>query len=256
MKSSFVWIAAVLSIAWVPCARADSINLSWAECGTFGFQNRTFACDTDTGEELLLVGSFDAYSVDDFYGAIAQIGFGPQFGAAHFPDWWRFLSSPCRSSGELVVDVPTGDNFCLSPYPAAAPIEHRYDLGVSPHGWPGACLTVRIAFPPEQARALNGQSEYYAFRVRISRQRSTGDCQASCLEPLCIGLNSIELLRAQHPPMRLTAPRDRNWVHWQSSNAWSFCPPTDAYDFVYGSCDGPTSTARRTNWGSVRSIYR
>ena len=48
-----VFLALACSLTLATAARAGGINLSWNDCGTFGQNVETFACNTNVGVHTL-----------------------------------------------------------------------------------------------------------------------------------------------------------------------------------------------------------
>lgn len=92
-------IFAVLAIA-VFCgsaAQATGIDLFWDDCGPFGVFRKDFACDSNTGAQLLLVGSFNPpEGIQEFLGISAQVDI--RSSSSPLPDWWALGPAQCRSA--------------------------------------------------------------------------------------------------------------------------------------------------------------
>ncbi|MEO5617382.1 MAG: hypothetical protein ABIS67_06395, partial [Candidatus Eisenbacteria bacterium] len=109
-------------------------------------------------------------------------------------------------------------------------------------GFNGARLRVVAAIPSSVVAPIDGSIEYYAYRVTIRNDASTGTgACGGCNENVCIILNSLQLAQpAGVGDYTLANPVMRNFLQWQGPVY--FCP------FVV-----PT---RRHSWGQVKALYR
>lgn len=235
---------------------AQGFNLSWDECGVAGYESKTFACNTGAGAPFQLIGSFvTALPVTEFTGVLAQVGFENEYPDAQYFAWWRFGASSCRSSVALEVDVPASGptSNCAPAFVVAPSTTHSFQTGPSRFGY-GACLTLRVGVAPDQSTALEPGTEYYAFRISIPRTGTTG-CASSCATPVCIGIHSLVLERAEGEDVYVTTPADRGHARWQG--AQTFCPPVETpSDWSPGTCADVPTSPRRSTWGTIRSLYR
>ena len=110
------WILAGLLIAG-PATGEEGLNLSWDDCGSHGASNKAFACDTNTGEDVLVL-SFKLS--DDLVGFLGSQGYVDVRGYPSLPDWWRFSEPPpgsfqgCRG---LVLSMDTMAGACPTSFP-------------------------------------------------------------------------------------------------------------------------------------------
>ena len=235
-----VGLLAVLSAS---TASAAGINLSWADCGTFGTQNMTFACNANAGLAGSAVGSFiPPANINQFVGISAQLDVTTD--QATLPDWWGDNATGCRGAAGVSpnFDFTAGPFNCVDPYSGTAAGGMVYDIGF---GTPNrARVILQCAIPTEEP--LDAATEYYGFKFNISRTKTTGlgSC-AGCQFPACLVLNSFQLFQnpvAGNDPVIVNAI-NRNFVTWQS--APNTIPP----------CPQSTPT-RRDTWGRVKSLYR
>jgi hypothetical protein len=226
-------------------AHGAGINLFWDECGQAGVSNKTFACDRNDGQEIL-IGSFVLpEDMPDFVGIIAQIDIRTP-GA--LPDWWshgdRFTpGDECRDTTGLTVSPDfAGLSACDDPYRGVLTSGYVYDVGfLSPDR---ARLRFACGMEPQSANALAGGREYYGLKVILSHDAAVGPEECSgCGSPACIVLNEVRVSArdAVEEEVQLTYPDRQNYVEWQGE-AIPRCPEA--------------TPARSTTWGRVRALYR
>ncbi len=190
------------------------INLSWDDCGEAGAALKTWTCDSNTGPAFSLVASFiPPAGIASFTGVTAEVRFAAQ-GA--LPDWWRHGTGLCRGTASLLAsaDFTAGPSTCVDPFAGGAAGGFTYDFFPDPHR---ARLRVQYGLPAQDAAALAEANEYYAFRVNVTRSKTTGNgsCVA-CLTPVCITLNEMQLVQESDPDVLLTLPLFSNSAYWQS----------------------------------------
>jgi hypothetical protein len=211
----------------------EGINLSWDDCGSYGASLKQFACDTNQGNEVLVISFKLAVPLQDFVGPAALIDIRS---VATLPDWWRFSNPPqvvgCRDTFGLHLDTEGGS--CLpalsNPFVGglAAPIDNTTQS-----------TRLGAAAGQEPPAPLLAGTEYVALRLLLAHHRSTGSgACAGCSEPVCIVLNEL-ILGGDQSEVRLTMPLERNYVTWQGTI------PT---------CPGGTPALRAT-WGAIKSLY-
>ena len=241
MKKTLL-IAGAMVVVGAATASAAGINLSWVDCGTFGTQNATFACNVNTGSNSA-VGSFDPPSIPEFLGISAQLDITTA--TATVPDWWAHGTGQCRGTTGLATNFDfTANSNCLDFYVGQAAGGFAYDVG---YGTPNrARFRIQCAVPFDNRGPVDAGTEYYAFKANFLRAKTTGTGACTgCTESACIVLNEIQLFQPpeQNNDPIITNPLTRNWVTWQS-------PPE-------GPPGCPLSTPTQgKSWGQVKSLYR
>lgn len=227
----------LIALAWPGVTHAAGVNLSWDDCSTAGTSDKTFACNTDTGAAVL-IGSFVAPSGVMAMTAIeATLDFWTS--ADSLPSWWQFTTGGCRA-GRLSTSfdfASSGPYTCSDPWSGAALGGSAYVVD-SP-GAQHARLRLVAAVPPDRQLALSANQEYYAFKVIITFQKTTGtgSC-AGCDEPVSIALSSLTLCQAGGTNnVVLTDPASSNLATWQGGAGSSY-----AHQSIY--------------YGQIRSIFR
>ncbi len=235
------------------------INLSWDDCGTAGIQTKTFACDSSSGQPFVLYGSFrPPGGVNEYLGMSAQVDINSN--SPTLPDWWKHGSTACRGTSGLSAqfDFLSGPTSCTDFFVGQAFGGFAYDIGFgNAHR---ARLRMQAAVPADSRGPINPTLEYYAFKIAITRNRTTGaqSC-AGCDEPMCVVLNEVGLFQpflVGYDPQILN-PLDRNFVTWQAQLAG--CPITVATFAEAASIESDAGSVRvRWNMGETESarIYR
>ena len=239
MKTPLLTLA--LMAASATLATADGLMLRWQDCsGDGGVQNRTFACNSNTGSNVL-VGSFV------FNGGLANVE-GVEFdlvfssASSPLPEWWRFKNvGSCRQTA-LTMAAHDGlgcpDMFALQSFMAIA------TYGVGDYGPNTAHLEAVSAVPSAVAVDLGGGQEYGLARWTISNSKTVGtDACSGCATPVCILLNTAYFTTVGNLNDTWVGTANfqgSNRVTWQGAGT-TLCIPT------------PT---KKSTWGAVKSLYR
>ena len=232
--------AALLAVFAAP-SRAAGINLSWDDCGAAGVLQKNFACDTNTGSEVMIgsvvspvpIGNLDAMAAALFV----------QTGGVALTPWWHLESSGCRAGTFAPITASfTGIGSCANPWSAsvggvAGGIDYQPGFAGIPNR-----ARVRVVCAVPDSVAIDNTTEYFMFRITISHQK-TLTC-AGCSDGACILLDQIQLYPASSPTtLTIGNPLLRNFVVWQAGLGGT------------GSC--PVATASRSStWGSIKAMYR
>jgi len=238
--------------AGAPAYGAPGVNLRWYPClGDGGTQNRTFACDSNSGTEVLLASFVPATGMAHVIGLEFVLDLASA--SAALPPWWdvvsanscRRLSLFARTDNSTSVNCPAwsaGDGTALV---------GSYVIGA--RGPNTARITGVSGIPlPAPGYDLLSAQEYSAFQLLLRRDMTVGagSC-AGCEVPVCIVFSGLKLL-AQLPngSQSLTGPTnltDSDFVTWQGGGVPD----------VGGVTGCPAATpARPSTWGSVKALYR
>jgi hypothetical protein len=255
-------LAAVALAGFAPRASmAAGVNLGWSDCGPAGQVDRTFACGTNAGTNLM-VGSFDppvpltqVVAIEAVVDLISQ--------SLTLPDWWKVKNPPgklgfCRN-GALTgnADFTGGPFTCVDLFAGGAsggigamlypfPANPNLTTGSFADSLRWARINMVYAIPqPGPTLAVDPGIQYYAFKLSVSNAKSTGvgSC-AGCAEPVCIVLNQIRLsqpLGVGNFDVTTPIAGQTRTITWQGGPGQSTC------DLV------PT---RRATWGQIKSLYR
>lgn len=227
-----------------PSAAAE-LSLRWNECAEGGGAgNRTFACETNLGEQFAVATLTTAAAVDSVVGMELVIDLVTA--TAGLPDWWKFALGTCRyaalSGAPAVVDAAA----CSDPWNGNGFAIVQSWEATQPRG---AANTARVLLVTGVAAAgfvrVDPAVPYYAGVLRIANSSTVGAGACSgCSAQACLVFNSVQLVR--HPaasPTEIelvhTGAGTPNWITWQGTSA-----------------DCQAVPARRRTWGQIKSLYR
>ena len=242
-----VLLAAACALLLAPTAHAAGINLSWSDCGTFGQDVESFACNTNSGFHTLFA-SFVSPAPLTLSELESQIDI--QIDDTTLPPWWNLTAGTgCRTNNLAgSADFLAGPFNCVDLWEGQASGGIDYTAGfVAPNR---ARIRIVFAVPPPNYIPIDDASQYYAYKVviRNGKTTGTGSC-AGCGTPGCIVLDYIRL---DQPPgvgdYVLEQPLERSNVGWQ-------CPSYPATEglLCFTSCPVP---AHKPSWGGIKSMYR
>jgi hypothetical protein len=244
-------VAFLALFALAPGARAaGGVSLRWDSCyGDGGVQNKSFACDTNTGSATL-VGSFTpGADISQVSGNFIVLDLG--FAGATTPQWWWLFFNfvTCRKTSLTFSRTAPGACVDWTAGQAVGGIS-AYNIGV--RGPNTARLAAITAVPPNALADLFASQEYFSFSLTIDYQKTVGDGScAGCASPGCLVTQFINLTTPNTATNRtLSGPAngtDSDWATWQRG----------AGVVVGGAvgCPAATPTAKRT-WGAVKALYR
>ncbi len=195
------------------------LNLSWSDCGAYGDEDKSFVCNSNEGSRFTLVGSFVAPPrITQFLGASAELRVESK--VAELPDWWKFGTSQCRSTG-FSIDFNFTDGYVACEDFTAGRAAGGYVYEIGQHGPNSVRIRIQYAIPFDGRGPLIEGKEYYSFKVKVPRTRTVGipSC-AGCSEPVNITLREIQLFQPaelNNDPVIETVAL-RNKVRWQASH--------------------------------------
>jgi len=234
-------LAFVLCSFAVSTAAAAGVGLGWQQClGDGGVPNRSFACNTNSGSNVL-VGSFmldaDLLQVNG-----NELVVDLCTSTASLPDWWRYKNvDACRQTA-LSIEAQEGPN-CPDMFAGQASMNiAAYQLGLQ--GANAARILSVNAVPGAAVVDLLGGQEYGIAKWTITNVKTvgTGSC-AGCLSPGCIVFNSANLTTvggANDTKLTNAMSPGSNFTMWQGGGYG--CP------FVV--------PVRTVTWSAVKSLYR
>ena len=234
-------------------------RLNWDQCAGDGYVgDRTFACDTNDGEETL-VASLVLHdgARDDVVGFVVYVDVTAT--SAGIPDWWDFTFGSCHSRALSVTADPVPDTpGCRLVATPLAVSDPQYGTSQAPNRF---FVTVAAAVPSSTPVALEPDVEYRLFAIRIQHAGSTGlgSC-AGCTVPACLGIGRVDLEHADASQERF-AGAGSNSVTWQGGYVADYPtqlhppPYTGPYD-NWLDCTLPPVPARNRTWGTIKTLYR
>jgi hypothetical protein len=240
--------ALLLALWAAPAASAEGLYLTWGDCALNGAGTslRTFACNTDVGDQALYCALVMPQATDSVLAI--EMTVDVQVAATDLPDWWRYGFGGCRE-GMLVADLDFAPlTTCGSVLPSGASGGLlSYVVGMPRGGAAQARLRIGFSVPSSQPMTLNGTTMYYAARITFPNTGATGGC-SGCGDPACLVLNSILVRRPPRPVgtpttdvlLTTPGPGNGNWASWQMTSA--------------ATCQAVP--VRNRTWGEIKSLYR
>ena len=245
MKKTLLLSAALLALS-ASMASAAGVNLGWGDCGgTPATLNKTFACNTNSGNQTL-VGSFVPPAGTTAISG-EEIVIDLQSSSSSLPAWWQFKNAgTCRQTAFAInADFTAGPAACNDYWAGQAAGGFSAFNPNIVVGQPNRARILAVfAIAPALTGPVDETLEYGAFRLTINNTKSvgTGSC-AGCSDPVCIVLNEVKLTQPVGlGDYRLQAPAARNYATWQGG-------------LVSGGCPAVVPTQNKT-WGQVKSLYR
>lgn len=247
------------------------LRLSWDHCAAEGYvADRAFACDSNTGEEVLFASVVFGDDVPwDWLGGFESF-LDITTTASTLPPWWELGSGLyCRTNGVLAgLDSLAVSSACVPWYWADGDLS-RLALSVLTfeYGYdgPGSVRAHFMAAVPAGAEVSipAGQHEYTFARFRLKHSKATGagSC-AGCLVPACMGFGLVKLVYT--PPMAsyVALGTPASTVTWQGAYVSSYEPTPPWMDYAFHPyrgnlrcATGPVPAQGRT-WGMIKTMYR
>jgi hypothetical protein len=247
----------------VPALAGPGLHLSWDHCAADGrVANKAFACDTNTGSELLVLSFDPVEAVNDVVGFEIQVHI--KSSSASLPEWWRFATGTCRVSGMSYDFSPAAAGSCeypLSPTAAGGIAAFQVDsFG------PGSLRILALSAVPQadQFAVAPGQ-EYFAFALVLREVRTVGagTC-GGCSTPVCIGFGKLRITgQVNDTNIDMCAGNmglggSDATVTWQGAFVHAYQSVFErTSDYVDMACDPDNRVPARTStWGAVKSLYR
>jgi hypothetical protein len=254
--SPLLLFATAVAFGVATSARAGEVNLRWNECwGDGGVQNRVFACDRNTGSEVLVASFVPFFDFPQMTGDEFVVDFATA--STPLAQWWWFLDAGnCRQSSMALVSDPPASAVACS------------DWDEAQAGGLFAGFTFNIFLPSAgritgmhwmrdglSAPVLAGH-EYHAFTLVINHQKTVGDgACGGCTLGACIAFRSFRMTSPDPQfDQRLSLGNQPGSAHdamvtWQGG--------TGVVSPAPGGLSCPAATpAKNSTWGAVKSLYR
>ena len=208
------------------------MNIAWDRCGAGGASFKSFACDSNTGSEAIVVSFVPLQSRSDF-GAIDADLYIETSGGEALPSWWYVGSSGCRS-GALAVSYDRGEDAACAQVTSAGQV---LGWGYYPE-WAGpntARLIVEVG-PGAPGVPVTAGVEYFGFRVILNHMKSTGvDSCGGCSARVAIRLGPVVVTYVDGGLQDvLTSPIRQDTIALQSGLV----------------------PAKVPTWGQIKALYR
>ena len=220
---------------------AGGINLTWGEgCWADNPATmQTFACDNNSGS-FSLTASFVPTSRQAISTLTAQLDL--QSDSPLLPDWWQMCDPGACRAGALSATAVFATGACSYAWtglPPQAAVNWQTRQWCGDGSIPSNRAQLIGYFGGHSSVVLQPGTEYYAFRLTISTQKSNGmDACGGCSVPATLVLNEIALYGTGLD--QLTAPLSNTCLRWQAA----------------GTTPCSATPVRRTTWGTIKSLYR
>lgn len=236
-------------------ASAAGVNLRWNACaGDGGVSNRTSACSTTLGSQVLVASFVSPIPVPDLTAVETHFNF--VVAGSGLPPWFQFNPAGSCRFGALgaAATIPSLAVNCIDPFGGgAASGIGSYTVGGS--GPNTAQFFAPAVVPATSAASIVVGPEYFACQLVILNVKTTGaGACTGCSTPACIAISFMNLYTpastAATPVAVLNAPAngvDSGYVTWQGG--------VGAGPLPGGACPAATPT-RNSTWGAVKSLYR
>lgn len=237
----------------VPASADPGVSLAWTTCrGDGGASNRSFACDTNTGSNQLVI-SFELpvdlpqVSGNEIVADLISL-------STPLPAWWDMRNvGSCRTTslgfntvvgaGNVVCQdwAQGGSTGGIGGYATGTPSSVG---SIDPSVWPQhRKLTMALAVAPSYLQDLVAGTEYFCCNVTVNNAKTigTGSC-AGCTDPVCLVVNSINVttpVLANNIYIGYPSSPGSNIVTWQGTGANCNAVPT-----------------KNVTWGRVKALYR
>jgi len=271
MPHRYSTIPALFTIALATPALAaptlPDINIRWDNCyADGGVMNKSFACDTNSGSELMVMSVQLDSDMDRVSGVELRVSIKPA--APALPAWWDFMTAgSCRQTSLSYLPSPMlpegncpdwGQGLEQGALPSTG-----YHLGAI---GPGSAVAFPIAAVPQSTlQTLSAGIEYVVGALRMNHARSVGaDACAGCATPVCILFTSLKLTTSLPRADRLltqgandVASQVIHWQNGQLTNLENSCTGTFSCSTQFDCLAiASTTAARRNTWGAVKALYR
>ena len=223
----------------------SGINLSWDDCGAFGTELKTFACNTNSGFDRLVVSAAVSPALPQVNGT--QVTVALVTSGTTLSPWWHFEGGGCRSTSLTGVQDFTQFSSCYDLWQGVAEQGVLYTPGFyAPNA---ARMRGVAAIPGSQPTPDGGEMYVFGFTINHRKTVGTGAC-AGCDESACFVLESVLLTQPVGVgDVTLTNALTRNNASWRCEGFFGTDMPTPCTV----SCPVP---ARKPSWGTIKSLYR
>jgi hypothetical protein len=228
----------------LPLFAGEGLYLDWGLCGPTGAVQQSFACDSNIGSENLYCAFTLATPLDQVLGV--EIVIDIVHSQSVLPSWWQLGVGGCRY-GALAADgqsPPNGDCATFWAGQETGGIQ-LYEVGQPRNAANQARIVVALSLLPPDARTLAAGTLYYAARVLLENQNTTGAGSCSgCGGDACLVLNSIRIKRLPGAVggdvlLEQPAPDGGNMATWQGTAANCAAVPVHV-----------------GSWGRIKALYR
>ena len=245
------------------------INARWDNCyADGGVMNKAFACDRNTGSELIVLSAQLEAEMADISGMEIRISLKPA--APTLPAWWLFRTNGltddgCRPTSLSFIASPVLDPGTCVDWGQGQQMGGIGRYRIDDIGPGTAVIVIASAVAPSNLAHFDPGTEYVVGALRINHANTvgTGSC-AGCNMPVCLLFTSLDITTPVLANDRIFSSGangvDSQIVHWQAgqlTNLVNHCTGTFSCttQFECANIASPTST-RQSTWGAVKALYR
>ena len=229
-------------------ARAEGVNMRWDHCfGDGDGPNRTFACDTNTGLDPLVL----SFELDTPMTDVAAVEIYVELASASpvLPEWWSFMNAgTCRQTALRLSLTPPGEAVNCVSWAIESVVAGglaAYNIGFrGPH----TARIVAVSAVPDFALAtLAAGQEYFAASLVINHSKTVGaGACAGCDVPVCIVLQRLNVVPISGTNSRRLEQgangQGSRFVFWQNGGSGTTC--------------SAVTHSRPSTWGQVKALFR
>ena len=229
-----------------PAAGAEpAVHLAWDDCGAAGHLTRTFACNTNSGAENLVVSFVPPAGVDVFTGIEVRLRFWPP--AASLPPWWGLSAGGCRSASLRAQPFAAAASPCVTPWTTNLFFTAALDLATQE-------LRALVNLNQGEEHSLDPAVHYYGVRLAINHAKSTGSGRCDgCSLPVGVYVSRFLLLIGGGNPNYEYALPQVEYVNWQCDGSPVVGEGSSVIGWSFPDCATP---ARGGTWGGIKALYR
>lgn len=250
-----ILFAALLASA-APVARADALHLRWGACERDGgVMNRSFACNTNLGGDLLTA----SFGLTAPVPQVQRLSFTIVLATATYtlPAWWDVTSSAGCRAGALRADATNAPSaVACDDWAAGQAVAFVTSVAAVPY-YGAVSLRVTGDVAASAPVDLPAGPEWFAFHWGWSHARTTGTpACGGCDVPACIALHRIDLYDGSGSltPVRTVtvfdSPPAAAIATWQGGAG---VVRTNQAGFT--DCPAATPT-HHSAWSALKSLYR
>ena len=156
----------------LPLFAGEGLYLDWGLCGPTGAVQQSFACDSNIGSENLYCAFTLATPLDQVLGV--EIVIDIVHSQSVLPSWWQ-LGVGAAVTGRWRPMVSLRRTGIARPSgPVRRPGDQLYEVGQPRNAANQARIVVALSLLPPDARTLAAGTLYYAARVLLENQNTTG----------------------------------------------------------------------------------
>jgi hypothetical protein len=223
----------------------EAINLSWDNCSAAGTADKSFACNSNSGTNVMIASFISPDSMAAFLSAVTIIDL---ISATNpLPEWWELRNqgtqtNQCRT-GSISANADFSANTGCSDF-----FSGQGSGGIGTYlintGTPNRVrLSIVFAVPVQNQGPLNAGEEYFASKIQINNLKTVGTTCTGCGDPVCIVLNGVQVVQPAGSPggnVWVINEGTRRSVTWQGGTG----------------ADCLAVPARNRTWGQVKALYR